>query len=98
MIDLYTWSTPNGRKVSIMLEELGVDYTVHPVNIGQGEQHSENFRALNPNAKIPVIVDRDNDRVLSESGAILFYLADKHDRFGPRDDDEKWTMLEWMLY
>ena len=98
MIDLYTWSTPNGRKVSIMLEELGVDYTVHPVNIGQGEQHSENFRALNPNAKIPVIVDRDNDRVLSESGAILFYLADKHDRFGPRDDDEKWTMLEWMMF
>ena len=98
MIDLYTWSTPNGRKVSIMLEELGVDYNVYPINIGQGDQDTADFRSLNPNGKIPVIHDRDNGQVLSESGAILFYLADKYGRFGPESDTEKWTMLEWMMF
>ena len=96
MIDLYTWSTPNGRKVSIMLEETGLPYTVHPVNIGKGEQHSESYRAMNLNQKIPVIVDREKDITLAESAAILFYLADRSGRF--YDPARHWETLEWMLF
>ena len=87
MIDLYTWSTPNGRKVSIMLEELGLEYRTHPINIGKGEQYNDAFVRINPNSKIPAIVDHqglDGQPItLFESGAILFYLAEKHERFFP---------------
>ena len=80
MIDLYTWSTPNGRKVSIMLEELGLDYTVFPIDITKGEQHAPAFLAISPNNKIPAIVDHDAadgaDLAMFESGAILIYLAE----------------------
>ena len=69
MIDLYTWSTPNGRKVSIMLEELGIEYAVHSVNISQDEQFTPEFLAISPNNKIPAIVDRDNGLSLMESGS-----------------------------
>ena len=78
MIDLYTWTTPNGRKVSILLEELGVPYTAKAVDITQGEQHRPEFLAISPNNRIPAIVDHDSGLTLMESGAILLYLADKH--------------------
>ncbi|MEM8702287.1 MAG: glutathione S-transferase N-terminal domain-containing protein, partial [Pseudomonadota bacterium] len=81
MIDLYTWTTPNGRKVSILLEELGVDYDVHPINIGQGDQKTPEFLKISPNNKIPAIVDRDNGLTLMESGAIMWYLAEKYGKF-----------------
>ena len=88
MIDLYTWSTPNGRKVSIMLEETGLPYRVHPVNIGTGEQHTPEFLAINPNNRIPAIVDQDGPEgrpfKLFESGAILLYLSWKTGKFLPR--------------
>ncbi len=83
MIDLYTWSTPNGRKVSIMLKELGVEYEVKPIDIGKNEQFTPQYLALSPNNKIPAIVDHDNGTTLMESGAIMLYLADKHGRFLP---------------
>ena len=80
MIDLYTWTTPNGRKVSILLEELGIDYNVHSINIGKDEQHSPDFLKISPNNKIPAIVDHDTGVSLMESGAIMVYLAEKHGR------------------
>ena len=77
MIDLYTWTTPNGRKISILLEELGMPYTVHPVDINKEEQFKPDFLKISPNNRIPAIVDRDNGFHLMESGAILLYLAEK---------------------
>jgi len=87
MIDLYTSPTPNGRKISIMLEEIGLDYTVHNINLGQQEQKRPKFLAMNPNGRIPVIVDRDfDDFVVFESGAILLYLA------------EKTGVIQWLMF
>ena len=94
MIDLYTWTTPNGRKASIMLEEIGLPYTAHGVDIGKNEQFEPDFLAISPNNKIPAIVDRDNDRAMMESGAILIYLADKCDRFWGED---RYQTLEWLM-
>lgn len=94
MIDLYTWPTPNGRKVSIALEEFGLEYTVHPVDISKNEQFSEAFLAISPNNKIPAIVDRRNNRSLMESGAILIYLAQEFDRFW---GDDCYVTLEWLM-
>lgn len=93
-IDLYTWPTPNGRKVSIALEEFGLDYEVHAVNIGKDEQFDPDFLAISPNNKIPAIVDRDTGRSLMESGAILLYLSDKTGELGGGD---RWTTLEWLM-
>ncbi|MXZ81509.1 MAG: glutathione S-transferase [Gammaproteobacteria bacterium] len=98
MIDLYTWSTPNGRKISIMLEETGLPYTVHPIDIGKGDQHAESYVAMNPNGKIPVITDHDTGTTLSESAAILLYLSDKTGRFMPEDSRERWATLEWLMF
>ncbi|MDH3714418.1 MAG: glutathione S-transferase N-terminal domain-containing protein [Gammaproteobacteria bacterium] len=98
MIDLYTWTTPNGRKVSIMLEELGVEYTAHAINIGAGEQQAPEFLAISPNNKIPAIVDNDNGTVLMESGAILLYLADKYQKFMPTDEASRWRAMEWLMW
>ena len=98
MIDLFTWSTPNGRKVSIMLEEIGLDYEVHAINITKGEQHDPKFLEISPNNKIPVIVDRDNGLSLMESGAILQYLARKSGQFMPTTDTEFWKMQEWLMF
>lgn len=95
MIDLYTWGTPNGRKVSIALEEFGLEYEVHPVNIGKDEQFSAEFLRISPNNKIPAIVDRANGRALMESGAILIYLAETHDRFW---GDDRYETLEWLMF
>ena len=94
MIDLYTWSTPNGRKISIALEEFGLPYTVHAVNIGKDEQFEPEFLAISPNNKIPVIVDREKKRTLMESGAILVYLADTYDQFWGGD---RYQTLEWLM-
>jgi GST-like protein len=94
MIDLYTWPTPNGRKVSIALEEFGLPYEVHPVNIGGGDQDTPAFRAISPNGKIPAIFDRAQNRSLMESGAILLYLAEREDRFLGED---RWQTIEWLM-
>ena len=95
MIDLYTWTTPNGRKVSILLEELGVPYTVHPIDIGKDEQFAPDFLKIAPNNRIPAIVDRDTGQTLMESGAIMLYLAQKHDQFLAADH---WRMVEWLMW
>lgn len=98
MIDLYTWGTPNGRKVTIMLEELGLDYTVHPIHIGQGDQHKPEFLAISPNNKIPAIVDNDNGMKMMESGAILMYLAEKTGKLMPTGDKARWATIEWLMW
>lgn len=96
MIDLYTWGTPNGRKVSIMLEETGLAYRVHPIDIGKNDQFDERFLAISPNNKIPAIVDQDNGMAMMESGAILMYLADKSGRFMPEKD--RWRIMQWLMF
>ena len=98
MIDLYTWSTPNGRKVSIMLEELGLDYTVHPINISKDEQFQPHFLKLSPNNRIPAIVDHDSGLSLFESGAILMYLAEKTGQLWPQEGEAKWRVIEWLMW
>ena len=97
MIDLYTWTTPNGRKVSIMLEELGLPYNSIAVDIGQGEQHKPEFLKISPNNKIPVIVDQDAGLSVMESGAILMYLADKTGQFLPSSGAARWQVVEWLM-
>ncbi|MFN3825071.1 MAG: glutathione S-transferase family protein [Pseudorhodobacter sp.] len=97
MIDLYTWTTPNGRKVSILLEELGLPYTVHPIDIGKGAQFAPDFLRHAPNNRIPAIHDHDTGQSLMESGAILLYLADKTGRFRC-EGAEYWRMLEWLMW
>ena len=98
MIDLYTWTTPNGRKASIALEEMGLDYTAHPINIGEGEQFAPDFLKISPNGKIPAIVDNDTGLSLMESGAILLYLAEKTGRFMPTDTAGRWQAMEWLMW
>jgi GSH-dependent disulfide-bond oxidoreductase len=98
MIDLYTWSTPNGRKVSIMLEECGLEYRAHAVNISKDEQFKPDFLKISPNNRIPAIIDRDNGRSLFESGAILLYLAEKTGKFWPQDADRRWQTVEWLMW
>lgn len=105
MIDLYTWTTPNGRKASIMLEELGLPYQVHPVNIGKDEQFAPNFLRISPNNRIPAIVDREGpdgrDISVFESGAILIYLAEKtgSDLLPPLTDmRRRVAVLEWLMW
>ncbi|OGA17412.1 MAG: glutathione S-transferase [Betaproteobacteria bacterium RIFCSPLOWO2_02_FULL_66_14] len=102
MIDLYTWSTPNGRKVSIMLEECALAYRVHTVDIGKGAQFAAEFVAVNPNSKIPAIADPDGPDgkpiTLFESGAILVYLADKCGRFLPQSARGRYEALQWLMF
>jgi GST-like protein len=99
MIDLYTAATPNGHKISIALEELALPYTVHAINLGAREQKRPEFLALNPNGRIPVIVDRDaGDFVVFESGAILIYLAEKTGRLLPVDPKERSVVLQWLMF
>ena len=98
MIDLYTWATPNGRKISIALEELGLEYEVHPINIGEGEQFSAEFSAISPNQKIPAIVDRENGIRLMESGAILMYLAQKAGKLLPAEPEKYWETIQWLMW
>jgi GST-like protein len=102
MIDLYTWKTPNGRKVSIMLEECGLPYNTHAIDIGKGEQFTPQFVAINPNSKIPAIIDSEGldgkPLTLFESGAILIYLAARSGRFLPASDRGKYVALEWLMF
>ena len=98
MIDLYTWTTPNGRKVSILLEELALPYTAHPININEKEQFAPDFLKISPNNKIPAIVDRDAGISLMESGAIMLYLADKAGRLIPREGDARYRVIEWLMW
>ena len=97
MIDLYTWSTPNGRKVSIFLEEIGLEYEVHPVNITKDEQFAPEFLEFSPNNKIPAIVDRDAGVRMMEAGAILLYLAEKTGAFQPSDAEERRQVMQWLM-
>ena len=98
MIDLYTWTTPNGRKISIALEEMGLPYTVHAVDIGKDEQFKPEFLKISPNNRIPAIVDRDNNLSLMESGAILQYLGDKTGNLLPKSGDKRWKTLESLSW
>ncbi|MEK9910620.1 MAG: glutathione S-transferase family protein, partial [Candidatus Puniceispirillum sp.] len=98
MIDFYTWTTPNGRKVSILLEELGVDYKAIPINIGQGEQMVPEFLEISPNNKIPAIYDHETGIALMESGAIMIYLAEKYGKFLPSDLMKKAKVIEWLMW
>jgi GST-like protein len=98
MIDLYTWSTPNGRKVSIMLEECGLQYAAHAIDISKGEQFAPEFLKISPNNRIPAIVDGETKRSIFESGAILMYLAEKTGKFWPADADRHWQTVEWLMW
>lgn len=102
MIDLYAWSTPNSVKVPILLEELGLAYTVKPINIRQGEQKTPEFLSLNPNGKVPAIVDHDGPGhqpiVIVESAAILIYLAEKQGKFIPADQVGRIRCFEWLFF
>jgi GST-like protein len=102
MIDLYTWSTPNGRKASIMLEECGLPYTTHAINIGKDEQFTPAFIAINPNSKIPAIIDADGDNgkplTIFESGAILIHLAEKTGKFLAANGRARSEALQWLMF
>jgi GST-like protein len=102
MIHLYTWGTPNGKKASIMLEEAGLSYEVHPVNLGEGDQFKPEYLAINPNNKIPAIVDADGPGgkpfTLFESGAILMYLADKSGKLWPTDARQRYMVIQWLMF
>ncbi len=102
MIDLYSWATPNGHKAHIMLEETGLPYRLHKVDIGKGEQFRPEFLAINPNNKIPAIVDQDGPNgkpiTLFESGAILIYLAEKSGKFLPTDKRRRYDVLQWLMF
>ena len=102
MIQLYTWATPNGKKVSIMLEEVELPYEVHPINIAKGDQHKPEYLAINPNNKIPAIIDSDGPDgkplKLFESGAILMYLADKTGKFLPQEMAKRYEVIQWLMF
>ena len=99
MIDLYTWATPNGWKAAVTLEELELPYTVHPIDISSGAQKEPAYTAINPNGRIPAIVDRDNgDFAVFESGAIMVYLAEKTGRLMPTDAKGRSEVLQWLMF
>jgi GST-like protein len=102
MIQLYTWATPNGKKVSIMLEELELPYEVHPINIAKGDQLKPEYLAINPNNKIPAIGDTDGPSgkplKLFESGAILMYLAEKTGKFLPQEMVKRYEVIQWLMF
>jgi GSH-dependent disulfide-bond oxidoreductase len=103
MIDFYTWGTPNGRKVSVLLEELGLEYNVHAINITKGDQHSDEFIAINPNSKIPALVDSDGPGgapiTIFESGAMMMYLAEKQGSpLLPVDARARYEVIQWLMF
>lgn len=102
MIDLYSWATPNGHKVHIMLEECGLSYKVHPIDIGVGDQFKPEFLKISPNNKMPAMVDQDGPggkpMSMFESGAILLYLASKTGKFLPADIRDRWSTLQWLMF
>ena len=101
-LDLYTWKTSNGRKATIMLEECGLEYNVHPIDISTDMQFSDEFVAINPNSKIPALVDHNGpngDRItIFESGAILMYLAEKTGLFMPTEPEKKYEVIQWVMF
>lgn len=97
MIDLYTWTTPNGRKVSILLEELGVPYTVHSIDISNKEQFAPDFLQISPNNRIPAIVDNETGITMMESGSIMLYLSEKYKKFIP-NGEHRWEAIEWLMW
>ncbi len=102
MIDLYTWTTPNGRKIHIMLEEVGLEYSTHPIDIRKGDQFEVEFLKISPNNRIPAIVDHDGPDgapySLFESGAILMYLAEKTGRLMPAETAKRYRVIEWLMF
>jgi len=102
MLDVYSWKTSNGRKVTVMVEELGVPYTLHKIDIGAGDQFTDAYTAINPNQKIPAIVDSEGPEgrpyTVIESGAILMYLAEKHGRFLPTGTAERYEVIQWLMF
>jgi GST-like protein len=102
MYDIYNWPTSNVRKINIMVEELGIDYKIHPIAIGKDEQFTPEFTALNPNQKIPAVIDQDGPDgkpyTLFESGAILMYMAEKHDKFMPSDMAARYEAIQWLMF
>lgn len=102
MIQLYTWTTPNGKKVSVMLEEVELPYEVHPINIAKGDQLKPEYLAINPNNKIPAIIDTDGPGgkplKLFESGAILMYLAEKTGKFLPQEMTKRYEVIQWLMF
>jgi len=102
MIDLYTWTTPNGYKIHIALEEMGLAYTAHPINIGKGDQFEPEFLKISPNNKIPAMVDHDGsngeDYAIFESGAMLLYLAEKTGQFLPKDPVQRYDTIAWLMF
>ena len=102
VIDLYSWATPNGHKIHIMLEETGLPYTIHPIDIGRGDQFKPDFLAISPNNKMPAIVDQDGPGgrpySLFESGAILLYLAEKTGRLMPPETRARYDVVQWLMF
>ena len=102
MIDLYSWKTSNGKKASIMLEECGLEYTIHPINIGQDDQFTAEFSAINPKSNIPAIIDQDGPDgkpyTVIESGAILMYLAEKTGKFMPKEMAARYEVIQWLMF
>ncbi|MDA1326191.1 MAG: glutathione binding-like protein [Proteobacteria bacterium] len=102
MYDIYNWPTSNGRKINIMVEELGVEYKIHPIPIGKDAQFTPEFTALNPNQKIPAVVDRDGPGgkpyTMFESGAILMYMAEKHGKFMPTETAARYEVVQWLMF
>jgi len=98
MIDLYTWTTPNGRKASILLEELGLSYTAHAIDITKGEQFQPDFLKISPNNRIPAVIDRDSGFHLMESGAILLYFAEMTGKLMPKDLHARYRVIEWLMW
>ena len=102
MIDLFTWITPNGRKISIMLEEVGLPYEVHPINLQKGEQFAPDFLAISPNNRIPAIIDREGPGgkpySLFESGAILMYISEKMGKLVPTEMHKRYEVIQWLMF
>jgi len=102
MIELYSWATPNGHKIHIMLEETGLPYCVHPVDIGAGDQFKPEFLRISPNNKMPAMIDTDGPdgkpMSMFESGAMLLYLASKSGKFLPENIRDRWATLQWLMF
>jgi GST-like protein len=98
LIDFYTWTTPNGYKISIMLEEVGLPYTAHAIDIGKDDQFDPEFLKISPNNKILAIVDHGTGTTMMESGAILLYLAEKTGQLMPTAKEARWQVIEWLMW